>query len=103
MNKKYILIETGSGHTHTVTLDSEGNGISTVNSGHSHKVEGMVALPAFNTDGHLHNIQRFEGFGGLAGGIFSSLLANLISTSVSKSVVIIILFLIFILYSKASG
>lgn len=69
--KKYLLLETGSGHTHTVELDSDGDGISSVNSGHSHKVENKVALPAFNTDGHVHNMKRFEGFGGLSGSVFS--------------------------------
>lgn len=90
MNNKFLLVETGSGHTHTVELDENGNGISSVNGGHSHEVNENVVLPAMNTDGHTHSIQIFEGFGTFQG--INNLLLN------NKLLILLIIFLIIVLY-----
>jgi hypothetical protein len=63
-NKRYVLVETGTGHSHAVTLDSDGNGISSSDAGHNHRVEDGQVMPAFGTDNHVHNLKRLEGFEG---------------------------------------
>jgi hypothetical protein len=42
-------------HTHLANLDNNGNGVSTVDAGHLHKVSSMKVQPA-SSDAHVHEI-----------------------------------------------
>jgi hypothetical protein len=45
-------------HHHLATLDSRGEGVSTVDRGHSHRVHGYKTEPS-GPDAHVHNIMQY--------------------------------------------
>jgi hypothetical protein len=51
---KYLL-EKADGHTHTADLDEKGNGTSSKDDGHSHKIIGRKVM---FTNGHIHKLKK---------------------------------------------
>lgn len=55
MPSKSYNLSKSDGHTHRATLDKLGNGRSSTNDGHSHKIIGWKVYAA---DGHSHRVIR---------------------------------------------
>ena len=60
-HNKYMLLNNGTGHEHTVTLLNGKDGMSSQAAGHVHNIVNGIVQPAF---GHTHKLGAWEGFSG---------------------------------------